>query len=738
MYIALNQKIYVSNEYFLFDEGTTERSVKYYDVQEEDADKEGKEFVSLYFYESDGEKVLSFFNAKGESIATKTCAYDGQYFTFVATYTYKETDELGNEVEVSINKLAKIIALYGIDQDDIQIYDDVDNVLQSDADGLKSLDKTSINLELIANKADKNYVVYYVTVPTIKDSLIDFVFSYSCKDKTVVNIEAQDITEDASVEDIYSQLVAKNLLLYRLLIKTDSFTSSQQTEIYFNVHYAFEHGASFDNVYDDSVNYTVDVPVIIKLMPEKVEVVDKNKVILTNNNLGDAGNSEKEIYYNFYVSEYGWIEYYINVYKPSATYSGVKVSFDYTKINIIYDGKTFNSTDSFIVTDLSKPIYIRGVEGVEAGLEDDVVFEVQSELFEEGATLKATLNYAIQDGASKITYNTPSFDAKTGNGIYISSSSTENIFVDLYADKEFKYFVVEAINPGIVSIGNLHMVEGTTFLSMDISPIKVGEANYIVRLDNGVSTTLKVKVVNTFDDLAVALTGTNPDVVSFENNKDLAMVNGVEDYVSLVVRNSGAYGRRATYELLTSYPDSVLEIQEDFDKFGICSIVPATGLVRQIETISKGTIELTLIVHGRGVDDFVLTNNVERRAILNIISFVPVSNVSVHNINPVTSSSSSAEKVVVYSQVAQGEEYDENASNAAYLKVEITPSDAYYFYDIENSQYSGDRPTKEYLYWTLSDGVFAFDTENTARRTDMLIYGKSYYISGNHSQGENL
>jgi len=146
MYIALNQKIYVSNEYFLFDEGTTERSVKYYDVQDEDADKDGKEFVSLYFYESDGEKVLSFFNAKGESIATKTCAYDGQYFTFVATYTYKETDELGNEVEVSINKLAKIIALYGIDQDDIQIYDDVDNVLQSDANGLKSLDKANINL----------------------------------------------------------------------------------------------------------------------------------------------------------------------------------------------------------------------------------------------------------------------------------------------------------------------------------------------------------------------------------------------------------------------------------------------------------------------------------------------------------------------------------------------------------------------------------------------------------------
>ncbi len=732
MYIALNQKIYVSNEYFLFDEGTTERSVKYYDVQDEDAEKENKEFVSLYFYESDGEKLLSFFNSKGDAISTKRCLYDGQYFTFVATYTYKETDELGNEVEVSINKLAKIIALYGINQDDVQIYDDVDNVLQSDADGLKSLDKSNLNLELIANKVDSNFVVYYVTVPTIKDSLIDFVFSYSCKDKTVVNIEAQNITNDVSVEDIYSQLDAKNLMLYKLIIKTDSFTSSQQTEIYFNVHYAFEQGASFDNVYDDSVNYTVEVPVIIKLMPEKVEIVDSNKVVLTNNNLGDAGNSEKEVYYNFYVSEYGWIEYYINVYKPSATYSGVKVSFDYTKINIIYDGKTFNSTFSFIVTDLSKPIYIRGVEGVGAGLEDSVGFEVQSELFEEGVSLKATLNYVIQDGASKITYTTPSFDAKTGNGIYISSSSTENIFVDLYADKEFKYFVVEAINPGIVSIGKLEVLEvdGTFFLSMEISPIKVGEANYIVRLDNGVSTTLKVKVVNTFDDLAIALTGTNPDVVSFENDKDLAAINGVEDYVSLVVRNSGSYGRRATYELLTTYPDSILEIQEDFDKFGICSIVPATGLVRQIETISKGTIELTLIVHGRGVVDFELTNDIEKRVILNIISFVPVSNVSVHNINPVTNTSSSAEKVVVYSQVAQGEEYDENASNTAYLKVEITPSDAYYFYDIEHSQYSGDRPTKEYLYWTLSDGVFAFDTENTARRTDMLIYGKSYYISG--------
>ena len=732
MYIALNQKIYVSNEYFLFDEGTTERTVRYFDVQDEDEDREGKEFVSLYFYENEGVKYLSFFDKDGDAIATKTCTYDGQYFTFLASYSYKETDELGNEVEVSINKLTQIIALYGINQEDVQIYDDIDKVLQEDADGLLCVDKDTINVELIANKADSNFVTYFVTVPTITDSLIDFVFSYSYQDKTVVNIEAQNITNDPTVAGIKPALDDENLLLYKIILKTDSFTSSQQTKVFLNVHYAFEQGASFENVYDESVNYTVEVPVIIKLMPEKVEVVDKNKVVLTNNNLGAAGNSEQEIYYNYYVSEYGWIEYYINVYKPSATYSGVKVTFDYTQVNIIYDGKTFNSTISFIMTDLSKPIYIRGVEGVVAGVNGTVVFDVQSELFEAGMSLNATLNYTIQDGASKITYNTPSFDAKTGNGIYISTSSTENTFVDLYADKQFKYFVVEAINPGIVSIGELEVqnIGGTYYLSMVISPIKVGEANYIVRLDNGVSTTLKVKVVNTFDNLAIALTGVNPDVVSFENDRDLALANGVEDYANLVVRNSGSYGKRASYELLTTYPDSVLNVQEDFDEFGVCSIVPATGLVRQIETISKGTIELTLTVIGRGVVDFELKNDITKEAILNIISFVPVSNVSVHNINPITNTSSSAEKVVVYSQVAQGEEYDENASNTAFLKVEINPSDAYYFYDVENSQYSGTRNTKEYVYWTLSDGVFAFDTENTARRTDMLIYGKSYYISG--------
>ena len=120
-------------------------------------------------------------------------------------------DELGNEVEVSINKLTQIIALYGINQEDVQIYDDIDKVLQEDADGLLCVDKDTINVELIANKADSNFVTYFVTVPTITDSLIDFVFSYSYQDKTVVNIEAQNITNDPTVAGIKPALDDENI-----------------------------------------------------------------------------------------------------------------------------------------------------------------------------------------------------------------------------------------------------------------------------------------------------------------------------------------------------------------------------------------------------------------------------------------------------------------------------------------------------------------------------------------------
>jgi hypothetical protein len=157
----------------VFDEGTTERNVRYYDVQDEDADLDGKEFVSLHFYSTGTENVLAFLDKDGDTISTKTTTYDGQYFTFLASYSYKETDELGNEVEVSINKLTKIIALYGIDQDDIQIYESLDKVLQEDANGLMSVDKNTINVELATEHFQFNCFLFGLC-------FVCFIFAVDC------------------------------------------------------------------------------------------------------------------------------------------------------------------------------------------------------------------------------------------------------------------------------------------------------------------------------------------------------------------------------------------------------------------------------------------------------------------------------------------------------------------------------------------------------------------------------
>ncbi len=743
MYASLGKRTYVSNDYFVFDEGTTEKNVKYYYVQDVDADLEGKEFTSVYFYDKEGVKTVSFMDKKGNTVSSQPCQFDGERFTFLAVYSYRELDETGVEIEVSIKRITSIVALLGIDENDVQFYNSIYDVLSYDADGmLKAFDKDSLSVELIANKVSKNSKTYYVTIPTIVDSIIDFGFEYSTYNKTDINIEARDVTNDISVIDIKPLLDAENLKLYEIKITSSSFVSSLFTNFNLNVFYKFDENTDFSSVRDESVNYSIDVPIIVKLMPEKIEVADENEVVITSDSLGVIGNNEKEVYYNFYVSDYGWIEYHVNVYKPSATYSGVKVSFDHAKINVIYDGKTFNTAGSFVMTDLSKPIYIRGVEDVPAGYKGSVNFEIQSELFDEGMSLTANLNYVIQDGASKISYTDTTYDPKTGNGVYVStsSSSDENVFVDLYADKDFEYFVLEAINPGIVSIGNLKkdVVEGKHYLSMEIAPLREGEANYVVRLDNGVSTTLKVKVVNTFDDLAIGLNGTNEDIVLFE---DIEVVGEEEFRARAIVRNTNGYSKTAKFEILSSYTDAISQVSEDFSNVGICmSNASSNMLVRSISTITKGETNFVISVGGRVIKKDASGKNLfkletqTRKAIIEIVSYVPVSNVNVYNINPFTNTSTSAEKVVVYTEITE----EENASNVAYLNVNITPNDSYYFFDVEKNVYSGTKTNiLDYVYWTLSDGVSAFEIGATDVRTEIMNLApnedglrKSYYIAG--------
>ncbi len=733
IYVTLGQRNYISNDHFVFDEGTTEKNVKYYYVQDEEAELEGKEFTSVYFYENAGAKTIAFLDNSSSAIETQICAYDGQYFTFLAVYTYKEIDETGAEIEVSIKELTKIVALFGIDENDVQIYDDVTKVLTYNAEGkLNALNKNSHEIELVANKLNRNSLSYYITVPTVVDSLIEFGFDYSTANKEVLSLEARNVTNDAVATDIRHSLEVNNLLLYRLTVTASTFASSINSNLNLKVYYKLSEYTAFSFSQDERVNYSLDFPIHVKLMPEKVEIVDSGEVVITSDR-HEEGNTENEIFYNFYVSDYGWVEYHVNVYKPSSSFSGVKVTFNHSQINIIYDGKTFNSTYSFVMTDLSKPLYIRGVDGIDAGTTGSVNFEVISDLFEEGESLKANLNYIIQDGASVVTYKTPTFDAKTGEGVYISSSSksTENVFVDLYADKNFEYFVLEAVNPGIVSIGNLtkQVIDGRYHLSMEIAPIKVGETNYIVRLDNGVSTTLKIKVVNTFDNLSIDLSGTNPDVVSFE--KTTPTGEGVTDEATVVVRNSNEYGKTVKFELISTFADSILQVEETFDEdsYGVCgSNITSNMLIRSIYTVTKGTTYLTINVRGRGVNKFILDENVIKKVVLEIISFVPVTDVSVYNINPITHETTAAEKVKVY---AEADVDEENTSNTAYLTVEVTPDDAYYFYDVTTNSYSGEKNIQEYVFWTLSDGLTAFEVgDERYIGTDTMQYGKSYYISG--------
>ena len=86
MYTSLGKRTYISNDYFIFDEGTTEKNVKYYYVQDVDADLEGKEFTSVYFYDKEGVNTITIMDKTGNVVTSQACQFDGQRFTFLAVY----------------------------------------------------------------------------------------------------------------------------------------------------------------------------------------------------------------------------------------------------------------------------------------------------------------------------------------------------------------------------------------------------------------------------------------------------------------------------------------------------------------------------------------------------------------------------------------------------------------------------------------------------------------------------
>lgn len=722
MYVTCGNVFYPSSEYFTFDDGTTEKNVKFYYTDSDRADLNGKEFTRVVF--SEESKTIAFLNSDGNAVvgSNQTCDYDGQSFTFLAVYTYKEIDELGNEVEISISKITNIVALFGIKEESVQIY-------EYSGSAFEKQNKQNLSLELVANKTAQQKKDFFIAVPQVEEGIVDLCFGYKTSNTQVIDFICQDITGSAGYYNNFYGIDLPNSKIYKLTIFSNSL-NTEITDVTLNVYYSFGDGMTdFSTINDSQINYIMTIPVEIKLQPESINVTDENKVAITDNT---AENTKNEIFYNYYVGDYGWVAYYVNVYKTSSTYSGVKVEFNQEYINIRYNGRNFNTTDNFVMTDLSKPLYIRGVEGTEAETTASVKFSVKSDLFDDDNALSATMNYVIKKGASSLTYTDDKFNPEKGQGAYISSSlHNKNIFEYIYADSEYKSFTLETQTPGIVSITNYEPeapVDEKYYLKFELTPIKTGSATYIIRLDNGVSRTFKVTVVNTFDSLYINLNGNNPEVVNqeYETNEDY------EQVLKIVVQNLNAFSKQFSIDVSSDYNDSMLSCEENITDTDVVEVVSSSinkntgSFIRNYKTVKQGTVEIVVSVKGVVVNNFEKMDGETKKVLLKVVSFVPVTDIQVYNYNSSNGNlDGKADKVTVYAQSTN------ESSKTAYLRASILPSDtAYYFYDMESKTYTDAKNAKESLYWTLSDGIYAFDKNDTSTTVDVMLYGKSYYISG--------
>ena len=714
MYITLGNEIYPNKDYFIFDEGTTEKELKFYFADNEANISSSNEFTHIDFNEVGGNKVVRFFSENNTTIGTQNCNVDGSNFPFYVQYTYIEKGEDGNDVPITLTKQTSLIALFGIDENDVQIYEGVNEGYLVG----KVADKYNFDIDFIIKNNTENKLTYYVTIPTFDNLDLNLMMKNEFNlDNTAVNIATRDVTDLYSAKNDLT-----NLKLYEITLNSNIIKATN-CNLLIQVYYSFTNGQSFKNEDDFGVNYGLTIPISVKLMPEKLEVVDTNENIVTGSKTGQENGSNKEIYYNYYAgTNYGWVEYKLNVYKTTSEYSGVRVEFEFNKVIVQYRGKIFNSTNNFVVEDTSYPIFVKGVDGATANEEGVILFSVVSDLFGEGEDVVAKLHYEIQEGASSINFTTVDFRS---NSIYLQYSKNLNTFEDLYTDKAFKYFTISTKNSEIVMCSNFDIIEeeGKHFLSFNLTPLKVGEEVLTIRLDNGVSTTLKVNVINTFDDVFLTLKNA-PQAVIFEE-KDAG--EGFEGEFELVVRNltnsdrnSVIYGQKSTLVFDTTYDNSILAVNMEFSTAGIANLLGnSTLLEKTIETANKGKTDITIVVTGVGVEDFKMVTDVEKSLKVTFISFVPVATIKTYN----KTSDNEIDNAVVYAQAT------DVSKTTASIRVLTTPTDAYYFYDVETNEY-GLNNVEDYIYWTLSDGVYAYPASNTTERKSLITGREAYYISG--------
>ena len=321
--------------------------------------------------------------------------------------------------------------------------------------------------------------------------------------------------------------------------------------------------------------------------------------------------------------------------------------------------------------------------------------------------------------------------------MFLSSTEGTRTFSYLQADQPFenvtlRFIEGDAAALGVSFVGAGEATGGSYPVLLQLTPRSVGTATYSVTLDNGVAKRVTFRVIDTFDDLSIALDSTSSQgVQSFESIED----DAYDAAMRIILQNDGtSYSSRAVVGFVSNLADTPFtNITYTSSNPTLTSIsgtsISGSGSPYTIAANSYGAANVTFTVSGVSVQNFRRIPNSEKTALIELVSFVPVSSFNMTNTQ--TNSTSTTIDLFVGNSVT-------NTSLQTVTFVEqVLPQVAYGFYDPINDKYTNTQYSTSYIYWTVANNVGIFKQNDTGwEHVDRITYD-AYSFNNIYRIGES-
>lgn len=705
LYVSKNQAFVPSSEMFDFDSNSTEKELTFHFTDKVENVGDNNRFAKVMLDEAN---TLHFYYENGEEnteIETISLAYDAQSFSAFARYNYYEYVD-GTREERTIVVPFSFCALQGFEENPIKVEGAEDDKVSLVVNSKNENDRSAkLNVK----------IPYSAINPTIAGSIANSYvkFEYLVDDSSVLSVEKSN-------ESYENQTISFDLTL------TSSTTISQETNLELKIYY-YVDGKSFDNG-ENSVCKTKNIVVDLNVAPMNITV----------NGLTDSATKPVYQLYNYYYGSNNGVELDVRVYEPNSDYAGVKVVYNTSQVQILHKGVTISSGTVIEKEDLSTPLILRGA--VNSGeSEGEVKFVVVSDYLEED-TVTYTAKYSVKNGARALTFADESFNYQPNSantGVFLSNSSLGQQFSGLLADQPFSSATLSFVEGNVSALTVSYVGMGTQTggkypLIFNLTPRMVGDATYSVTLDNGVTKKITFRVIDTFDDLSIVLDSSKSSGVQsyeiVENDEyDVAM--------NLILKNetdsSGVvnYSSNAYLNFVSNTIDSFSRI--DYVDTSLTNISGGGAQNSYIIGVNSfGTSQIEFNVFGTSVQDFKKIDNFEKNALIDLISYVPVSSFNMQNSQ--TESYSTVLDLYVGDSVT-----DQTLQSVSFSEV-VSPNIAYGFYDPIDRQFKTENYSSRFIYWSLNGASIFKQVGASWQMTDTMVYDDLTVSSNVYRIGESV